>query len=214
MIFENRKDAGAKLAQVLQKYKGKGAIVLALPRGGVPVGAEVAKTLNLPLDILSVRKIGHPGNPEYALGAVTENDTTVFNEQEKSQIDPIWLAEETKKQIQEAQRRRILYFPMNPKPITVNQTAILVDDGVATGLTMEAAIKQLQSLASQTRSGRLVQIVVAVPVIPKETAQKFRKLGVEIIALEEPQEFLGSVGSYYKNFPQVSDEEVITLLKK
>ena len=214
MIFENRKDAGAKLAQVLQKYKGKGAIVLALPRGGVPVGAEVAKTLNLPLDILSVRKIGHPGNPEYALGAVTENDTTVFNEQEKSQIDPIWLAEETKKQIQEAQRRRILYFPMNPKPITVNQTAILVDDGVATGLTMEAAIKQLQSLASQTRSGRLVQIVVAVPVIPKETAQKFRKLGAEVIALEEPEEFLGSVGSYYKNFPQVSDEEVITLLKK
>ncbi|MFH0937539.1 MAG: phosphoribosyltransferase family protein [Candidatus Daviesbacteria bacterium] len=207
MHFKNRVEAGDKLAESLRNYQGQKAVIYALPRGGVVVGAEIAKKLGLPLDLIIVRKIGHPYNPEYAIGAVTENGTIILNEEEKQEIDPEWLKKEVQTQQEEAKRRKDLYLPINHKISANNQIAIIVDDGIATGLTMQAAIKEIRQQNPQ-------RIVIAVPIIPKDTVQKLTSEGIEIIALDELKEFVGAVGAYYDFFPQLSDEEVIELIKK
>lgn len=207
MYFLDRGDAGKKLAEKLKKYQGEDVVVYALPRGGVVIGVEVAKKLHAPLDLVIVRKIGHPANPEYALCAVAENAHMVCNEEELSGIDQEWLKNEVQKERQEAKRRREVYLK-GRRPIPAKgKIAIIVDDGVATGLTMFTAILEIKHQGTK-------KVVAAVPVAPPETADQIKSKVDEFVALEIPKVFLGAVGSYYRSFPQVTDEEVIKLIKE
>lgn len=204
-MFSDRHDAGKRLAERLKTFRFSDAIVLALPRGGVVFGYEVARALRLPLDIIAVRKIGHPFSPEYAIGAVDENGTTILNETEAASIDQAWLKTEIAAQIAEAKRRNETYRSgRRPLPIA-NKTAIIVDDGIATGMTMRVAVRY--ALAQKAK------VVVAVPVAAPESLRTLAQEGArEVVILEPPEEFVGSVGAHYAAFEQVTDEEVIGLL--
>jgi putative phosphoribosyl transferase len=209
MIFKNRVEAGQKLAETLNKFKdAKDTIILSLPRGGVVVGYEVAKILNLPLDIVVPRKIGAPGDPEFAIGAITETGEGIFDEMTIGAygITESYLQNEIKKEKAEAERRLTLYRGPRPPLDLRNKTVIIVDDGLATGLTMRAAIKTIKKFGA-------TKIVVAIPVAPPDTAELIKKEVDEFICLLTPT-FFGSVGEFYDEFPQTADEEVIELLKK
>lgn len=208
MRFKTRLHAGELLAElVAEKYQDTEAVVYALPRGGVPLGFKVAEALNMPLDLIIPRKIGHPTNPEYAVGAVTEAGEAVVNEREVERLDQTWFEQERNDEMTEAKRRREHYLSdRNPVPVS-GKVAILVDDGIATGLTMRAAIRDLKKRNPN-------KIVVAVPVIPSDTAKKFSSEVDDIAALLIDPYYLGSVGSYYSYFHQLSDEEVIQLINK
>jgi predicted phosphoribosyltransferase len=206
MLFKDRQDAGKKLAEALKKYKNAPeTIILALPRGGVVVGFEIAKALNLPLDIVVSRKIGAPGNPEYAIGAITETGDAILNENEIKYIDKEWLKEEIKKEKKEAQRRFMIYRAGSPLQIK-NTTVILVDDGLATGYTMRAAITSI-------RNRKPAKIIVAMPHGAKDSIEIIRNKVDEVVVLYKPIIYW-AVGNYYKEFSQTSDEEVIKLLSK
>ncbi len=205
-MIRDRHDAGAQLAQKLQKYKNTDAIVLALPRGGVVVGYEVARALSLPFDIIATRKIGHPSNSEYAIGAVDANGLTVFNETEIASVDGLWLKEEIGKQKKEAERRTKIYRGSKAHIDIAGKIAIIVDDGIATGYTMRLAVRA-------AKKGNPEKIIVAVPVASLESVTEIKREGAdEIILLESPEEFLGAVGAHYQEFDQVEDGEVISLL--
>lgn len=206
MHFKDREEAGEKLAQTLKKYQGKNAVVYALPRGGVVLGAIIAQRLNLPLDLVIVRKVGHPQNPEYAVCAVSEQGSLLCNPWELQEIDQDWLSEAIVREQAEAKRRHQVYLDKKTPSLATGKIAILVDDGIATGLSMDAAIEEVKSQDPK-------EIVVAVPVIPEETAEKLSNLADKVIALDKPKEFRGSVGAYYENFPQVTDKEVTALLQ-
>lgn len=206
MYFKDRVEAGKKLADVLMKYIGRDVVVYALPRGGVVLGVEIAKKLHAPLDLIIVRKIGHPENPEYALCAMGENAHMVCNEEELAEVDKGWFENEATKAHEEARRRREVYLKERKQISAKGKTAIIVDDGVATGLTMFVAILEIKHQEPN-------MIVVAVAVAPKETADQIRSKVDEFVALEVPEIFLGAIGSYYQSFLQVSDEEVIELMK-
>ncbi len=204
MRFKNRSEAGKKLADLLLQYKNKDVVVYALPRGGVVTAKEIAKKLNAPLDLLITRKIGHPNQAEYALSAVTENGNVVGDKKQIASIDKYWFAREVEKEKQEAKRRRSLYLA-NQKSISVKgKTAIIVDDGIATGLTIKAAI-------ADCKKRKPAKIVIAVPIAPYQTAKELKTQADEVIALETPGEFY-AIGGYYNEFPQVSDEEVIKIM--
>lgn len=206
-MFKDRTDAGSRLADKLIAYRGKNAVVLALPRGGVVTGEKIARALSLPLDIIAVRKIGHPGNPEYAIGAVDENGVTILNEGETAAVEKRWLVGETGRQLQEAKRRSALYRG-GRKPATLSGgIAIIVDDGIATGLTMRLAVRS-------AKAQKPAKIVVAVPVAPPESVSDLKEEGADdVIVLEPPEEFMGAVGAHYLQFDQVEDDEVIRLLR-
>lgn len=207
MIFKDRKQAGKKLADLLEPFRGKSVVIYALPRGGVVIGAEIAKALHAPLDLIITRKIGHPFSPEYAIGAVAENGHSVLNKDEILNIDEGYIKRESEKQKLEARRRREVYLS-GRKPISCKGgLAILTDDGIATGLTVKAAIKELKLHYYPKR------IIVAVPVAPKEIARDLEKEGVEFVALNIPETFYGAIGAYYQDFAAVSDEEVIDIMK-
>lgn len=206
MLLENRAEAGQKLAELLKQFKdAKETIIIALPRGGVVVGFEVAKELNLPLDIVVPRKIGAPGNPEFAIGAITESGEMILNE-EVFGISESYLKSETEKERAEAERRLRLYRGSRLPLDLENKTVILIDDGLATGLTMRAAISSVKKMKAK-------KIIVAVPIAPPETVELIKKETDEIFYLEAPLLF-GAVGAFYKEFGQTTDEEVIDLLKK
>lgn len=207
MIFKNRQEAGALLAEKLMKYRGTDSIVYALPRGGVVVGAEIAKLLAIPLDVAVVKKIGHPYSPEYAICAVSESGDLVCNEEEKQFVSENWLNNAIAGGKEEAVLRRQSYSKIKKTIPAEGKTAIVVDDGVATGLTMKAAIKWIKNQEPK-------KIVVAVPVIPKETASELGKEIDELVCLDIPEYFLGAVGSYYVNFSQISDDEVERMLSE
>ncbi len=206
-MFIDRKDAGSRLAEKLSQYRGKNAVVLALPRGGVTIGYEVARALNLPLDIIVVRKIGHPTNPEYAICAVDNQGSLLCNEAEIKSVDQNWLKEETLRQKNEALRRIKVYRGERiPKKIS-GKTAILVDDGIATGLTIRAAVQSI-------RRENPRELIIAIPVAPHEVIVELHKEADAVIVLDDAEDYLGAVGAYYDSFPQVSDQEVIELLKQ
>lgn len=206
MYFYDRKEAGQILAKLLvKKYKEKNVIVYALPRGGVITGREVAKELNAPLDLLITRKIGHPSNTEYALAVVSEDGYIAGNEEEIREVDQDWLQGQISKEKQEIKRRRNLYLHGRRKMPTKGAIAIIVDDGIATGLTMHAAIKDIGHRNPK-------KIVVAVPIVPWVVTQQLKPLVDEIVAITIDEEFLGAVGTYYQKFPQVTDDEVIQTL--
>jgi predicted phosphoribosyltransferase len=206
MRFRDRTDAGQRLAERLLAYRGQEGVVLALPRGGVVLGAEIARALDMPLDLVIPRKIGHPLSPEYGIAAVTESGEIVTNPWEVSQVDPQWFQNAVARERAEAARRRRRYLgDRAPLPLA-GEIAILVDDGIATGLTMEAAIRDV-------KRQRPARLVVAVPVAPADTAERLRAQVDDFFALLVPEFYLGAVGAYYDHFPQVSDEEVIALLE-
>jgi len=204
-MFSDRTDAGIRLANALMEYKGQPAVVYALPRGGVVLGAQVATIPNIPLDLILVRKIGHPEAPEYAIGAVTEDGDIVLNPEEAQALPREWIRAAADQQFQEAQRQRDLFLRHRDRFPATGCVAILVDDGLATGLTMEAAI-------SHVRKQRPARIVLAVPVAAAETAARLRMEVDELVALHIPQGTFRAVGSFYSNFDQVSDDEVIRLM--
>jgi predicted phosphoribosyltransferase len=208
MSYINRQDAGKRLAQVLRRFKSKDAVVLALPRGGIVLGAEVAKELNAPLGLVLVRKIGHPSYAEYAIGAMAEGEKPVYNENEVATIDKQWLkaAEASAQKLIEHRKR--LYFGEDLKPPEItNKIALIVDDGIATGLTMEAAVRAV-------RNKHAKRIIVAVPVASHESIDSLENLADEVIVLDKPETFLGAVGAHYQEFDQVDDEEVLALLRE
>lgn len=205
-MFKDRADAGRRLARRLESFKDKDVVIYALPRGGVAIGVEIAKAIHAPLDLIITRKIGHPHQSEYAIGAVAENGHTVFNEETVPGIEQKWLKEETGRQRLEAKRRRKLYLA-GRKPIPCKgKIAILVDDGIATGLTIKVAIRELEMHYYPSK------IVVAVPVAPPEVAEELKKMGVEFVAVNIPEDFLGGVGSYYQNFSAVADSDIISIM--
>jgi Predicted phosphoribosyltransferases len=206
MRFQDRTEAGKRLAEALAKHRNQEGIVYALPRGGVVLGAEIAQALRMPLDLIIPRKIGHPTNPEYAICAVAENGEMVCNEREASQVDPAWLRKVFIRERKEALRRRRLYLGSREPTSAAGKSAILVDDGMATGLTMQAAIRD-------ARTRKPARIIVAIPVAPTDTAQQLAREVDEVVALEMTDFHLGAVGAYYADFPQVTDEEVINLLR-
>ncbi len=207
MLYKDRRDAGQRLAKALDHFRDDDTVVLALPRGGIVLGAEVAMRLRAPLGVVLVRKIGHPDNEEYALGAVAEGGAPVYNE-DKNDVSQEWLSRAVAAAHQLNAQRAALYLDKNLlAPKTAGKTVILVDDGIATGLTMETAVKAVLGQ-------RPKRIIVAVPVAPPDCIAKLEKLADEVIVLEDPMEFLGSVGAHYQHFAQVDDEEVKTILRK
>ncbi|MDP3771308.1 MAG: phosphoribosyltransferase family protein [bacterium] len=208
MTFRDRGDAGRKLAAALRVYhNAKDTIVIALPRGGVVVGAEVARELALPLDIVVPRKIGAPGNPEYAIGAITEAGEPVWDHQAVSLTDASeeYLEQTVAKERTEARRRLLTYRGDRPPRDVKGKTVVLVDDGIATGLTMRAAITTMRAEGAK-------RIVLAVPVAAAASITKLRSTVDEIVCLHAPQWF-GAVGAFYDTFEQTSDEEVIRLFR-
>lgn len=208
MQFKDRIDAGKKLARLLGQFKND-SVVYALPRGGVVVAAQIARALGAHLDLVITRKIGHPYQNELAIAALTEDGHIIIDPYYKHLSKTDWFLQAVEEEEAEAKRRREKYLA-GIKPIPCfGKTAILVDDGVATGLTLKSAIKQLKV------SGKPKEIIAAIPVIPEEIARQLEKEeGVKIIALERTDQFLGSIGAYYRDFSQVPDEEVIDIMKK
>lgn len=202
-IFKDRTEAGKKLAEVLSEFKNTNAIVLALPRGGVVVGAEIAQVLDLPFDIIVTRKIGAPGNSEYAIGAIDIEGNGVFNETETTNIDKKWLEDEIAKERREAERRWKEYRGTRGTLNLTSKTAIIVDDGIATGMTMRAAVQYAKKLGAQ-------KVIVAVPVASADSVQEIKK-DAEVRTLKTPALFF-AVGQFYEDFPQVEDERVIYIL--
>jgi putative phosphoribosyl transferase len=208
MRFRDRVDAGKQLAKaVKQKYENAEVVVYPLPRGGVPLGIEVARTLSMPLDLVIPRKIGHPYNPEYAICAVAETGETVCNERERERVDEAWFEQRVAEERNESRRRRELYLA-GREPIPVEgKTAILVDDGIATGLTMRAAIKDMRARSA-------ARVVVAIPVVPQDTAERLKSEVDDVVALSIDAYYLGAVGAYYDEFGQVSDTEVLEMMQQ
>lgn len=205
-MFEDRKDAGEKLAKALERYRNKKALVLAIPKGGVEVAYYVAKYLNADFSLLISRKLPFPDNPESGFGAIAE-DGSVFINKEAAQ----WLSKEEiekikKGQTQEIKRRIKILRGDRPLPEISGRTIILIDDGLAMGSTMRAAIELCKNKKAK-------KIIVAVPVSSKEVKQEISKLVDEIIVLETP-DFFQAVAQVYKNWYDVSDEEVINIMKK
>jgi len=205
MRFKDREDAGRRLASLLQAYQGKQGVVYALPRGGVPVGVEVAHALNMPLDLIIARKIGHPDNPEYAIAAVTEDGELATNPQEVEGVDHAWFRQAVAVQQREAQQRHKRYLGNRAAAAIAGRVAIVVDDGIATGLTITAAVMQ-------ARRRNPARLVLAVPVAPRDTADRLSRMVDDFVAVGTPEYFLGAVGAYYDDFRQVTDEEVVELL--
>src|SRR6266550_3457529 len=207
--FPNRIEAGRLLAEELEKYADRDdVIVLGLPRGGVPVANEVAKHLHAPLDVFIVRKLGVPGFEELAAGAIASGGVRVLNEDVMRAIPHADQAIEavTTRETTELQRREQTYREGRPAPNLRDRIAILVDDGLATGATMRAAVKAL-------RQRGVAKIVVAVPVGPPDTYREFEDEADETICASTP-EFFQAVGQYYEDFSQTSDEEVRELLAR
>jgi len=208
--FENRQDAGRKLARKLSERDFENPLILALPRGGVPVAYEVAKALGAQMDLLFVKKIGAPGWPEYGIGAVVDgaNPQIVLTEEIVRQLQPSpeYIEAEMNRQLKEIARRRVAYLG-DRQPIDLkDRTVIIVDDGIATGGTIKAALKGV-------RKNQPHKIILAVPVAPPSTLEELRDQCDEIICLHTPTPF-GAVGSFYRDFDQTSDSEVISLMSR
>ena len=210
MDFRDRSDAGRRLAKALSEYKGRSAVVLALPRGGVPVAAEVAEALDAPLDLVLVRKIGVPTQPELAMGAVVDGTAPIVVRNEEvielsgttsDEFDAACASE-----LAEIERRRQLYIGERARAEIAGQVVIVIDDGIATGATTRAALQAI-------RNRKPKELVLAVPVAPPDTIEQLRPEVDALICLETPELF-GAIGYFYRDFRQVSDQEVVAILKR
>jgi putative phosphoribosyl transferase len=210
MLFANRIEAGKRLAHRLEQYRGlENAIVLALPRGGVPVASEVAAELDLPLDIFMVRKLGVPGHDEFAFGSIASGGVRYVNREvvNRLRLSPDVIDQVTRREERELERREMLYRGDEPPPDLVGRSVIVVDDGLATGATMTAAIRAIKR--SDPRA-----IIVAVPVCAPETCRELQNnVDVWCVCVYASEPFL-AVGAWYKDFDQTTDTEVRELLAK
>lgn len=208
ILFEDRVDAGRQLAERLAPYAEERPVVFALPRGGVPVGAEVSRSLGAPLEIIVSRKLGAPGQPEFGIGAVAPSGVRVLNERAVRAlgIEEDYLEMISARELAEAERRLKLFRGDRPYPDLERRTAILVDDGLATGVTARAALLALRRMNPR-------RLVLAVPVCALQTAELLRPEADDLICLLAPAN-LEAVGLWYRNFEQTSDEEVVRLLEE
>ncbi len=205
-FFTDRVDAGKRLASSLKNFSGKKGIVLAIPRGGVVVGYEIAKVLNLPLDVIIPRKIGAPDNPELAIGAVAEDGTAILDNRLIAYlgVSKEYIKEETARQKREIERRLKLYRHDTSYPNLKGLDVIVVDDGIATGSTMKAALASVKNRGA-------VSVTVAIPVGPPSTIEELNEIADRVVCLYTP-EYFQAIGEFYSNFSQTEDEEVIKLL--
>lgn len=208
-LFADRTEAGRRLADELLRFKGQRPVVLALPRGGVPVGFEIAKALAAPLDLVLVRKIGAPFQPELALGAVVDGSRpeTVLNQDLIAELNvpASYLEAESARKLAEIEQRRSAYLAGRTRAEVRDRTAIVVDDGIATGATMEAALRA-------TRRAEPRRLVLAIPVAPPDTIARLRSEVDDVVCLATPERF-HAIGAFYRDFRQLSDDEVIHLLE-
>jgi putative phosphoribosyl transferase len=208
-IFPNRIEAGKLLAGQLTRYANQAnVIVLGLPRGGIPVAFEVAQVLRAPLDVFVVRKLGTPGRPELAMGAIATGGVRVLNEEVvRGLAVPMEIIDEvTKEEMQELKRRQLAYRGSCLEPVVRGKTVILIDDGIATGSTMRAAVRAL-------RAQDPARLIVAVPTVAASTYSELLPEADELVALMTPERFYG-VGAWYADFSQTSDAEVTDLLER
>lgn len=207
MIFADRNDAAHRLAQALAKYKGRHPLILAIPRGAVPMGESLSKDLGGELDVVLVRKLRAPFNPELAIGSVAESGWTfIADYAARAGGTPEYLEEEKRTQLAVIRQRRSRYTPLRAPIDPSGRIVIVVDDGLATGATM---ISALHSLRSQNPA----RLVCAVPVSAPDTLEKVRPYADDLVCLEAP-EYFQAVGEFYFEFPQVTDEEVEAVLKR
>jgi putative phosphoribosyl transferase len=207
MVFRNRTDAGRTLARRLRPYANRpDVLILALPRGGVPVAYEVAQALHVPLDVFLVRKLGVPGQEELAMGAIASGGVRVLNDEVVNalQIPDEIIESVAETEWRELERREGAYRDDRPWPDIRGRTIILIDDGLATGTTMRAAIAALRQQGP-------ARIVVAVPVASASTCEEFRELAEDVVCVQTPEPFY-AVGAWYDDFTQTSDDEVHSLL--
>ena len=207
-FFVDRVDAGKRLASALKGFSGKHGVVLAIPRGGVVVGYVIAKALNLPLDVIIPRKIGAPDNPELAIGAVAEDGTTILDDNliKYLGVSREYIQEETERQKREIERRLKLYRQDTSYPDLKGLDVIVVDDGIATGSTMKAALASVKNRGAAS-------VTVAVPVGPPSTIEELNDMADRVVCLYTP-EYFQAIGEFFTDFSQTSDEEVIKLLKE
>ena len=207
MYFQDRDDAARQLAAALASHRGTHALVLAIPRGAVPMGRIIADALGADLDVVLVRKLGAPMNPEFALGAVDESGWTYVPDYAREMgFDEERLAGERERQMKVMRERRALYTPHREAHDPKGRTCIVVDDGLATGSTMVAALHSVRSRGA-------AKVVCAVPVAAPESLQRVRALADDVVCLHAPAGF-AAVGQFYRSFDQVSDDEVIALLSE
>jgi len=208
--FADREDAGRQLAAKLLRFKDKDPVVLALPRGGVPIGLEVAAALDAPMDLVLVRKIGTPGQPELAVGAVVDGDKPelVINEEVKglAHVTGEYITQQKALQLEEIERRRKLWLGDRPRVALKGRTALVVDDGIATGATVRAALHAV-------RRARPARLVLAVPVAPPDTIASLHDDADEIICLATPDIFW-ALSMFYSSFPQLDDNDVSALMER
>jgi putative phosphoribosyl transferase len=210
MAFVNRSDAGRRLAEALSEYREQRPVVLALPRGGAPVAAEIAASLDAPLDLILVRKIGAPMQPELAMGAVVDGAEPIVVRNEDvirfAGVSAPQFKTARKAELAEIERRRARYLGTRERAQIEGSTAIVVDDGVATGATVKAALRAI-------RKRRPKKLVLAIPVAPAELLDELRREADAVVCLEMPVPFV-SVGSCFDDFRQVTDSEVIAILAR
>ncbi|MBK6982550.1 MAG: phosphoribosyltransferase [Betaproteobacteria bacterium] len=207
MVFEDRIDAARQLARALGKYRGKSPLVLAIPRGAVPMGRALADELGGQFDVVLVRKLGSPGNPEFAVGAVDEAGWTyIADYADDVGASRSYLADETATQLATMRTRRAHYTPARPPIDPAGRIAIVVDDGLATGATMIAALHSV-------RARHPKRLVCAVPVGSPDSLERVREHADEVVCLSSPPGF-GAVSQFYRVFPQVEDEEVAAILAR
>lgn len=206
-MFADRREAGRKLAEMLFDYRGKRALVLAIPRGGIVVAEEIAKIIGADLDLVIPRKIGSPSDPEFAIGAVGPDRSYVLNKRVVRElgVPKDYIERTVRIESIEIERRMKKYRGSSEFPDVEGRIVIIVDDGIATGYTMRVVVEFLKKMKPKS-------IVIAIPVGPADAVEKFREVADEVVCLETPPSF-HAIGAHYKSFPQVSDDEVLKILR-